>query len=200
MVSNEQLHESFSELMIALYRASSLSMMGKPGISLGLVPAAISVLPNDRALAAKLRAPKGSLDGTAMPLKAPNSGLEKCLILLWADWDFTEERSRAKIEVGFFRSKTDANYFRFEHGTQNGRHRYWHSQFSRNFSQLTSPPSKATIDPSVPAFPLACNDSAGLLVACAVSIYGTELDQNLKTKINSVALTDDYLRKLLAQR
>jgi hypothetical protein len=152
---------------------------------------------DDRALAVSLKPLKGALNG-AVTLAPPNPSLSNSLLLLWASWDFSEDRARAKIEVGFIKSQGDANYFRFENAPASSRHRYWHSQFCNSFSALTTPQSKSTINQSVPAFPLACNDSAGLLVACAVSVYGADIDPNIKTKIDSMALTDSYLRQLLA--
>lgn len=203
MASSEELHRSFSSLMVSLHKAGNKARVASGQRTVAANAVAASVVPqvrllDDRSLAASLKPDKGQLNG-AVTLAPPNTSFEKCLILLWAEWDFSGDRSRAKLEVGFIRSRNDAHYFRYENAPANSRHRYWHSQYCNRFSTLNTPQSTSTLNQSVPAFPLACNDSAGLLVACAVSVYGADIDADVKTKINSMALSDSYLRQLLAQ-
>ena len=152
---------------------------------------------DDIALHRTLKSEVGELDGAIVLPAPPIADFVGWTVFLWAKWEFSERSQRAKVEVGFIKDRANAYYFRFEHGPAEGKHRYWHSQFTPKFSALESPPSRWAVHNSTPAFPIACANCAGLLVVAAISLYGASLDAGLMTTINSISLRDDYLRNVL---
>ncbi len=197
MDKHKSQHGSFSSLLSSLFQQG---LKSPPPVHAYSWMTGGRLLSTERELAAITKSMKGDFGPALMPIASPNANkFSNWLIAIWAGWDFESENPSAKIEVSYVQGYGKAFHFRFE-SPHRGRHGYRHAQFSKNISNagvVGTPVSNWEVHESTPAFPLPCSDEAGLLVACAVSIYGSLMDEDLRSRIRTMSLKDEFLRSIV---